>query len=103
MMLIAYAATHALPISHIDFSSAFLQGDELDETIFMRLPKMGFEEQRIVRLLRPLYGLVQAGRKWHNSGDGKLDRNTWFRQMLSRLVPVHQEVCQGVHLVCNAC
>ena len=67
MMLIAYAATHALPISHIDFSSAFLQGDELDETIFMRLPKMGFEEQRIVRLLRPLYGLVQAGRKWHNS------------------------------------
>jgi len=49
----------------IDVESAFLYGD-LDEEIYMDLPDgmMGFEDECLL-LLKAIYGLVQAARKWH--------------------------------------
>ena len=54
-----------------DFHSAFLNGElDLDEEVYMEQPE-GYEEQDrqqyVCRLLKSLYGLKQAGRKWYDA------------------------------------
>jgi hypothetical protein len=53
-----------------DVVSAFLQS-ELDEEIYMRTPE-GYGPITYLQLLRPLYGLKQAGRQWRTTFDGVL-------------------------------
>jgi hypothetical protein len=71
-MVLAIAAQLDLEIHQIDVVSAYLNG-ELDdgEIIYMKEPP-GFAESEsgdgggwLLRLLRPLYGLKQSGRKWY--------------------------------------
>ena len=61
------AAHQDWEIEHIDIKSAYLNA-LLKETIYMRPPrgvlKPG-QEGKILRLLKGLYGLKQAGRGWY--------------------------------------
>ena len=60
--ILSYGVGRELEVDHIDVESAFLQGD-LNEEVFMRLPDMcGSDSGKVVRLLRPIYGLKQASR-----------------------------------------
>jgi hypothetical protein len=64
--LFAIAAHNDWELHQVDIRGAYLQGD-LDEEIYMKPPdganKPG-KEGWIWKLLRPLYGLKQAGRQW---------------------------------------
>ncbi|CAK5277520.1 unnamed protein product [Mycena citricolor] len=66
-MVFAVAAVKKLKIRQWDFSGAYLNG-EMDRPVYMKQPK-GFEkkgeEHKVCLLLRPLYGLVQAGHIWY--------------------------------------
>ena len=48
----------------VDITAAFLQADNLDRDIFIQPPKDCAEEGILWRLLKPLYGLTDAGRKF---------------------------------------
>lgn len=66
-ILFALATLLDLQTGHIDFDSAYLQG-ELDKEVYVRQPQ-GFirpGNERLVCLLhKALYGLKQSGRKWN--------------------------------------
>ena len=65
--VLANAAHQDWEVKHIDMKSAYLNA-LLSETIYMKLPrgvlKPG-QEGKVLRLLKGLYGLKQAGRCWH--------------------------------------
>lgn len=66
-LVIALAAEHGLQLFQMDVVMAYINGD-LDEQIFMEQPE-GFivkgKEDHVLLLKKSLYGLKQAGRKWH--------------------------------------
>jgi hypothetical protein len=66
-MVFAVAAIKGLEVRQWDFSGAYLNG-EMDRPVYMKQPtgfaKQG-EEGKVCLLLRPLYGLVQAGHIWY--------------------------------------
>ncbi|KAJ3474117.1 hypothetical protein NLI96_g12642 [Meripilus lineatus] len=65
-VILALAALEDLELYSIDISQAFLNGD-LDVDIYMQQPE-GFERGNpgdVVRLVKGLYGLKQAGRLWN--------------------------------------
>ena len=52
-------------LSSIDVSAAFLQADDLEREIYVKLPKSIEPDENIVyRLIKPLYGLTDAGRQF---------------------------------------
>ena len=65
-VILALAALEDLELYSIDISQAFLNGD-LDVDIYMQQPE-DFERGNpgdVVRLVKGLYGLKQAGRLWN--------------------------------------
>ena len=65
--VLANAAHQDWEIEHVDMKSTYLNAP-LKETIYMKVPrgvlKPG-EEGKVLRLLKGLYGLKQAGRGWY--------------------------------------
>lgn len=65
-LLLALAVEFRWYTRHVDIKCAYLYG-KLDEEIYMKLPPMHRdEEELIVKLLRPIYGLKQSGRNWNH-------------------------------------
>jgi hypothetical protein len=67
--VLAVAAREDWEIQQMDIKSAYLNGEFEDgEVIYMRQPplhpKLG-SEHLVARLLKPIYGLKQAGRRWY--------------------------------------
>lgn len=69
-LLLAVAAAKGWPLSELDISNVFLNGD-LEEEIYMTLPsgyapKQGesFPPNAVFKLKKSLYGLKQASRQW---------------------------------------
>lgn len=70
-LLLALVANEGWPIHHMDVRSAFLNG-ELREQVYVAQPPdfvVARQEQKVLRLVKALYGLRQAPRAWY----GKLD------------------------------
>ena len=62
-ILITLAAISGFTIKHLDFESAFLQG-RLAEEVFVEIPFGMDAPGMVIRLLKSIYGLKQAGRVW---------------------------------------
>ena len=66
-IVLANAAKQDWEINHVDVKSAYLNAT-LNETVYMRPPHGGLkqgEEGKVLRLLKGLYRLKQAGRGWY--------------------------------------
>ena len=70
--ILALVPMQDLKLQQMDVKGTYLNGT-LHETIYMRQPE-GCEDGtgRVCKLVKPLYGLKQAGREWNNELDGKL-------------------------------
>jgi hypothetical protein len=67
--ILALAAYHDYEIHQVDVKNAYLNGEFEDgEVVYMKLP-LGIElmknKMKVLLLLKPLYGLKQAGRYWY--------------------------------------
>ena len=66
-VILANAAHQDWEIDHVDVKSAYLNS-QLEEVIYMK-PLRGVlkpgKEGKVLRLLKGLYGLKQAGRGWY--------------------------------------
>ena len=65
--MLALAAAEDYEMGQIDIKAAYLNGElTSNEVIFKRQPP-GYEESKgqVLRLLKSLYGLKQAGRRWY--------------------------------------
>jgi hypothetical protein len=65
--ILANAAHKDWEIDHVDVKSAYLNA-WLEEVIYMKPPREVLEpgeEGKVLRLLKGLYGLKQAGRGWY--------------------------------------
>ena len=73
-LLLALAASEGWHVHHMDVKSAFLNG-ELRENVYVAQP-LGFvvagEEQKVLCLIKALYGLRQAPRAWYAKLDASL-------------------------------
>jgi hypothetical protein len=73
-LLLALAASEGWAVHHMDVKSAFLNR-ELREEVFIAQPP-GFvvagKEQKVLRLIKALYGLRQAPRAWYAKLDASL-------------------------------
>ncbi|WVZ71837.1 hypothetical protein U9M48_020372 [Paspalum notatum var. saurae] len=73
-LLLALAVSKGWPVHHMDVKSAFLNGELREQVYVAQLP--GFvvagEEQKVMRLIKALYGLRQAPRAWYAKLDASL-------------------------------
>jgi hypothetical protein len=72
--MFAFSAAKNMRMFHLDFETAFLNGD-LSEEIYMKQPE-GYikpgEEDLVCKLKRAIYGLKQASRAWNRKLDKAL-------------------------------
>ena len=64
--LCAYAARYGCGIREFDWTAAYLQGDLIDgEAVYCHVPPVpgGDNSPRICRVVKPIYGMPQAGRR----------------------------------------
>jgi transposase InsO family protein len=108
--IIALANRMGWELHQVDVKGAYLNGElQPDEVLYMRHPP-GFREDntgRVLRLLKSLYGLKQAGRRWYQKfvsifnslgfTQCKVDQAVFFkgneRQQTSIVVAVHVDDC----------
>ena len=64
-LLAAIAAANKWTIHTTDISSAFLQGSQMDRDVFVEPPKEANQKGKLWKLLKCLYGLKDASRKWY--------------------------------------
>ena len=64
-ILLAIAATEGWDIQTTDITSAFLQGDRMDRKVYVKPPKEAQLGNKLWLLLKCLYGLKDASRKWY--------------------------------------
>ena len=70
-LLLSVAADQDLEIKQLDFDTAFLNA-RLDHTVYLTLPPGTGQEGQVVKLIKSLYGLKQAGHDWHELIAGTL-------------------------------
>jgi len=67
--VLALAARYDHEIHQVDIKNAFLNGEfEENETIYMKLPpelELTKEKGKVLKLLKPIYGLRQSARHWY--------------------------------------
>lgn len=64
---------------YIDVKSAYLNG-HLKEELYMRLPALHKnEETKVIKLLKPIYGLKQSGHNWNEALDSFLIKAGFMR------------------------
>ena len=98
----ALAVHHEWMLNHVDFTTAFLNSD-LDEVVYMHPPRgMDIPAGKILRLLKSLYGLPQAGKNWYKCLSAYLvdigftqlecDRCVFVRQRGSQFIAIGAHV-----------
>ena len=70
--ILALVLMQDIKLQQMDIKGTYLNGT-LHETIYMQQPE-GCEDTtgQVCKLIKPLYGLKQAGREWNNELYGKL-------------------------------
>ena len=63
-MLMAIAANEGFKVVSMDIRAAFLQANKLDREVYMKPPEDILKSGKVWRLLKPLYGLDDASRKF---------------------------------------
>lgn len=69
-LLLAISVTYGWTTRHLDVKSAYLNG-QLAEEIYMKVPTLS-KDNKIIKLLRPIYGLKQSGYNWNEELDNFL-------------------------------
>ena len=77
-VILANATELNWEIKHVDIKSAYLNAP-LKETVFMH-PPQGGQEGKVLRLLKGLYGLKQAGHGWYQEMSQVLIKELGFNQ-----------------------
>lgn len=75
-LLLTFAASTGLKINSLDFSSAFVQGKDIERTVFLR-PPPDIRAKRpgmVWRVVKRLYGFKDASRGWMLALDSELKR-----------------------------
>ena len=81
-MVLSCIANLEWQLKSCDISAAFLQGCDMEREVFMRPPKEFEKPGKIWKLLKPVYGLADAGR-------------LWYRKLRSRLIELGMKELTG--------
>ncbi|GJU77311.1 zinc finger, CCHC-type containing protein [Tanacetum coccineum] len=87
-LLIAMASIYNLIIHQMDVKTAFLNGD-LDEEVYMNQPQgfiMPGNKNKVCKLIKTLYRLKQAPKKWHQKFDEVVLSNGYLLNQADKCV-----------------
>jgi Reverse transcriptase (RNA-dependent DNA polymerase) len=59
--------THGWELQSLDISKSYVKGENLQRDIYMAPPKKLFLENRMLKLVKPLYGITDAGDIWYET------------------------------------
>lgn len=81
-LLFALSAKYSLDISHLDVTTAYLNG-YLSEDVYMNLPEnfVCNSNGKILKLNRAIYGLKQSARAWYQRVDDCLQRLGYIKSL----------------------
>eukprot|EP00439_Symbiodinium_sp_Y106_P023316 s10_g2.t2 len=104
--MLSLAATLGWDVSTGDITTAFLQGKAYDgqRTLWIRLPAdarkmLGLSDTKVVmRLLKPIYGLVDAPRAWYREACSRLEALGFRRHPLDQCVFLYYDDSEGLVL-----
>lgn len=90
--LLAASVNEEMHVHQMDVVSAYTQG-ELSDEVYMEQPEMYAQkgEEKVCKLLRPLYGLKQSGREWYKTFDKYVTNNGGKRTMADPCLYVFDE------------
>ena len=96
--LLALAVAEDWEIQQMDVKGAYLNGT-IKEEIYMRQPK-GYDDGTgcLCHLIKSLYGLKQAGRKWNNELNKQLESLGWIPTMVDPCAYARQ-TAEGIEVV----
>lgn len=92
VMAVMCARGRMRPLHNYDVKKAYLNSDKLTEQdMYLRLPTgfpnpFGDDKGQIVQLVRPLYGLRQAGRCWHERISQDLRDGGWTQHVVESCI-----------------
>ena len=101
IILLALASINSWHLHQLDVNNAFLHGD-LSENVYMSVPQgvHSPKPNQVCKLLKSIYGLKQASRKWYEKLTGFL-LHQGYKQSASdhSLFTLHSDTCFTVLLV----
>lgn len=90
-LLLSCAARRRMPVSSGDIRTAFLQGDntESQEELYGEPPpevreKLGMKDHEILRIIKAVYGLLNAPKRWYESISRFLLDDGWVQHSLDQ-------------------
>lgn len=64
-VMLSIAAAYGLEVWYIDMTQAYVQGKGLSRNVYLRPePTFGMAKDKLLKIVRPLYGLSDAGDAW---------------------------------------
>ena len=104
--MLEIAALYDYEIWQMDVKTAFLNG-YLKEELYMMQPK-GFVNpkgaNKVCKLQRSIYGLMQASRSWNIRFDSECDQSIWFYTDFWRSLYLQEsewELCSISYIICG--
>ena len=92
-LILTLAASTGLKINSIDFSSAFVQGKDIERTVFLR-PPPDIRQQKpgmVWKVIKRLYGFKDASRGWMQALDEDLRANGMIRSHFDKGLYLYYE------------
>ena len=92
-LILTFAASTGFKINSIDFSSAFVQGKDIDRTVFLRPPPdIRLQKPGMVwKVIKRLYGFKDASRGWMQALDEELRANGMVRSHFDKGLYLYYE------------
>lgn len=97
-LLFALSVKLKFDISHLDVTTAFLNGD-LDEVIYMQKPECfnNSDNGKVLKLKKAIYGLKQSSRMWYKKVDDCLTKSGYVRSNLEPCLYIkNKNNCQTI-------
>jgi Reverse transcriptase (RNA-dependent DNA polymerase) len=82
-IIVSLARAFAWDIQSHDVTQAYIQADEMNRAVFLRPPAEFHLKGKLLLLVKPLYGLTNAGDIWHKALSQFIKNQLGMRELVS--------------------
>jgi Reverse transcriptase (RNA-dependent DNA polymerase) len=94
-LVVSMSMTHGWELQSLDISKAYVQGENLQRDIYMVPPKELYLDNRMLKLVKPLYGITDAGDIWYETHIVFLQSHLSMRKLTGDPGVLFRTTCDG--------